>query len=530
MRSATRLVFAVTLTAISALGWQQAQALSVFPKKEVTKVVAETPESFADVVEKLLPAVVNISSTMKAEELPPEMMPELPMPQFPEGSPLEDFFQEFMERRGQMGEEQMIPQASLGSGFVIDAEKGYIVTNNHVVKDADEVRVTFHDDQTLPAEVVGRDEKIDLALIKVTGKKNLTAVKFGNSDVLRVGDWVVAIGNPFGLGGTVTAGIVSARQRDINSGPYDDFIQTDASINRGNSGGPMFNTQGEVIGINTAIFSPSGGSVGIGFAIPSALASPVVRQLVEFGYTRRGWLGVRIQNVTDEIAESLSLPDMHGALVSSVTPKGPAAAAGLQPGDVITEFGGQKLNAMRNLPRIVAETAIDAEVELTYWRNGKVAKAKVKVGELEKAEEEGLLETAGTAPVSEGVGVESMGVTVQAVSNMNRQTYGLTPEVAGVVITKVTPGSEAAEKGLLEGDVIVEINQQPAADPAKVQELLDAAVKSGRNSVLLLINRQGDIRFVAVRLKTPETSVLKEESKEKAKTTEKLKAEKPKVE
>src|SRR5690606_38601045 len=275
---------------------------------------------------------------------------------------------------------------SLGSGFVVDAENGYIVTNNHVVRDADEVRVTFHNDETVEAEVIGRDEKTDLAVLKVATDTKLTQVKFGDSDALRVGDWVVAIGNPFGLGGTVTAGIVSARGRDIGQGPYDDFIQTDASINRGNSGGPLFNLDGDVIGINTAIFSQSGGSVGIGFAISSKLASSVATQLREFGRTRRGWLGVRIQQVTDEIAESLGLDTARGALVADVTPDGPAKASGIQAGDVILKFAGQDVSEMRELPRIVAETEVGKTVSVAVWRDGKVQEFTAKLGELEAAE------------------------------------------------------------------------------------------------------------------------------------------------
>lgn len=273
---------------------------------------------------------MNISSTQEIGEA--RDFPDIP--EFPEGSPFEDFFEEFMERRGRGLE--ALPQASLGSGFIIDAENGYLVTNNHVIRDADEVRVTLYNDETIDAEIIGVDEKTDIAVLKVDPKAaDLKTVSFGRSDVLRVGDWVLAIGNPFGLGGTVTAGIISARQRDIQSGPYDDYLQTDASINRGNSGGPMFNLKGEVIGINTAIFSPTGGSVGIGFAIPSDLAKPVIDQIIKYGRTRRGWLGVRIQTVTEEIADSLDLPNDHGALVASITPGGPAEEAGLQHGDVI---------------------------------------------------------------------------------------------------------------------------------------------------------------------------------------------------
>lgn len=451
------------------------------------------PSSFADMVENLLPAVVNISSTQKPEM--PEEQPE--MPQFQPGSPMEDFFDEFMQKRG--GGMLAIPQASLGSGFVVDAEKGLVITNNHVVRDAEEVRVTFHDDETLPAEVIGRDEKTDLAVLKVTTKKKLTAVKFGNSDVLRVGDWVVAIGNPFGLGGTVTAGIISARQRDINSGPYDDYLQTDASINRGNSGGPMFNLKGEVIGINTAIFSPSGGSVGIGFAIPSALAKPVIDQLLAYGHTRRGWLGVHVQTVTPEIAESLGLLNPEGALVASVTSGGPAEKAGLKTGDVILSFNGEKLTGMRQLPRLVAETEINKDCKIIYWRDGKEETTNAKVGELEKAEEDGLIGSNQSDNIK-GTKIGSIGVTLSPITEMLRQDYMIPGNVEGVVITAVNDMSEAATKGLLPGDVIVKISQQPAKDPKNVAEIIETAIKEGRTSLLLLLNRGGDSRFVALKL------------------------------
>lgn len=458
-------------------------------------IVNTAPDSFADMVEKLLPAVVNISSTQKAVD--PSDHPE--MPQFPPGSPFEDFFEEFKDRRG-MGEPST-PPASLGSGFVIDAQNGLVVTNNHVVKDADEVRVIFHDDESVEAEVIGRDDKTDLAILKITTDKPLTAVKFGNSDVLRVGDWVVAIGNPFGLGGTVTAGIVSARSRDIRSGPYDDYIQTDASINRGNSGGPMFNLKGEVIGINTAIFSPSGGSVGIGFAIPSALAEPVVNQIVEFGRTRRGWIGVRIQTITDEIAESLGLKETIGALVASITPGGPAEKAGLKPGDVILEFNGKTIKEMREVPRIVAETKINTDVDLTVWRDNKKVNTKISVAELEVAEEEGMLgSVAGSSETDEGISIDKIGVTVRTMSENLREIFNIAPSVEGIVIGKVNPSSEAARKGLDEGDVIVEINQQAIKDPENANDIIARAVKNGRSSVLLLINRDGDVSFVALKL------------------------------
>ena len=449
---------------------------------------------------------MNVSSTQKIEELDDDGQGMPDMPQFPPGSPFEDFFEDFMDKRGGNGGGlgPALPAASLGSGFIIDAENGYIITNNHVVRDADEVRITLHDDSTIPAEIIGRDEKIDIAVLKVETKKKLHAVDFGNSDRMRVGDWIVAIGNPFGLGGTVTSGIVSARQRDINSGPYDDYIQTDASINRGNSGGPMFDLEGNVIGINTAIFSPTGGSVGIGFAIPSNLAKPVINQLIKFGRTKRGWLGVRIQTVTDEIAESLGLDKARGALVASVTEGGPAEDARLKAGDIVLEFDGKPVKDMRSLPRIVAETPIDKAVTLKYWRDGKTRKAKVKIGELEKAEDDGLLANneEQDAPKSvKSTSIDSVGITVTSLSNSKRDEYNVAEDIeTGVVVTKVKPRSEAAEKGLGAGDVIVEVNQKSVGSPKVLETIINKAKKSKKASVLLLVNREGDVRFVALKL------------------------------
>lgn len=473
------------------------------------------PRSFADLSESLLPAVVNISSTTKVTQ-PSGEMPE--MPEFPEGSPFNEFFKDFMERQGQGGEGQALPSTSLGSGFVIDAKKGLIVTNNHVIKDADEIRVIFNDDVTLDAELVGTDDKTDLAVLKVDpSKRKLSEVPFGDSDKMRVGDWVLAIGNPFGLGGTVTAGIISARQRDIHSGPYDDFIQTDASINRGNSGGPMFNLKGEVIGINTAIYSPSGGSVGIGFAIPSDLAKPVVDQIVEFGRTRRGWLGVKIQTITDEIAESMGLQGTNGALVASVTSDGPAAKAKIQQGDVIVEFNGHKLDAMRQLPRIVAETPVGRKVPVKVLRDGKEITLSVVVGELEKAEDDGLLAENGKgdekAQGAKSAELDGTGVYVSALDAAGREMFGIPDTVKGVLVTKVDNGSDAMMKGLVAGDVIVQINQADitSVDAAKKQI---EAVKNDKNSkktVLLLVDNQGrgDVRFVALKLSDKKTDTKK---------------------
>lgn len=457
------------------------------------------PATFANLAEKLLPTVVNISSTQKVENK--DSMS--PLPNFPKGSPFENFFEEFYNFKGQQNQQEA--PTSLGSGFVLDANKGYIVTNNHVIQGAETVSVTLQDETTLTAEIIGRDEKTDLAVLKVDASKTkLTATKFGNSKVMRVGDWIVAIGNPFGLGGTVTAGIISARQRNINAGPYDDFLQTDASINRGNSGGPMFNLDGEVIGINTAIYSPSGGSVGIGFAIPSNLANPVIDQLIKYGRTRRGWLGVRIQSVTGEIAESLGLKDNDGALVASVNPGSPAEKADLQPGDVIIEFNGERISKMRNLPRIVAETPIGESVKMKVWRDGQEIDADVEIGELEKAEDEGLLDSAPYRPNDDqGVDVDEVGLTLNNINDTHRESYGYDENVTGVVITAVSSGSEADKKDLAEGDVIVEIYQQPATDASTVADIITKARDADRNSVLLLVNHggSGDVRFVALKLR-----------------------------
>ncbi len=383
-----------------------------------------------------------------------------------------------------------------------------------MIKDADEVRVTLSDNTILDAKIVGVDEKTDIALLKVDTKGHkLTTVSFGNSDKMRVGDWVLAIGNPFGLGGTVTAGIISARKRDIQAGPYDDFIQTDASINRGNSGGPMFDLKGEVIGINTAIYSPSGGSVGIGFAVPSNLAKPVVDQLIQYGKTRRGWIGVKIQTVTKDIADNLGLKDVKGALVASVTAGGPSEAAKIQSGDVILSFNGEALDAMRQLPRIVAETPIGKDVPVKIWREGKELSLTIQVGELEKAESEGKIETADskvTGKAAKVVELKGLGVSVATISPAYRQTFNIPEDVNGVVVTRAGQ-VVTMDKGVVAGDVIVEINQSPVPDAAKAAELVEEARKSGKESVLLLVDHQGqgDVRFVGLKLK-PEKADKKE--------------------
>ncbi|MBL6625653.1 MAG: DegQ family serine endoprotease [Alphaproteobacteria bacterium] len=445
---------------------------------------ADRPDSFADQVEQLSPAVVNISTTTIVSE-----GPGMDMPQFPPGSPFEEFFKNFGDENRQRR------ASSLGSGFIIDAE-GIVVTNFHVIENAEEITVTLSDETSFTAEVLGQDQKTDIAVLKIDpGDTALTAVPFGDSDSLRVGDWVLAIGNPFGLGGTVTAGIVSARGRDIGNGPYDDFIQTDASINRGNSGGPLFNTDGEVIGINTAIFSQSGGSVGIGFAISSNLAKRVTKQLVEFGTTRRGWLGVFIQEVTSDIAETLGLEKSGGALVSSVNENSPADIAGLEPGDVILSFDGKKIERMRDLPRIVAETDIGTTVVVEIFRGGRLSTVEVTLGELEKAELVGLV---GEQPEGDAQTLDRLGFTVDDLDGELAAELGLDDTLTGVVVTEVAADSPAMEKGVEPGDIIRRFGQRrvdSAADlAASVAETLDA----GRSGVLLLIERDGRERFVQI--------------------------------
>ena len=448
------------------------------------------PESFSGLAKRLLPTVVNISTsqTLKAP-------PQTAMPKLPPGSPLEDLFKNFMGPRG--GQPRHV--TSLGSGFIIDPS-GFIVTNNHVIP-SDSITVTLADGITMPARVVGRDPKTDLALLKVNPRKPLPAAKFGNSDTAEVGDWVIAIGDPFGIGSTVTAGIVSARNRNINSGDYDDFIQTDAPINRGNSGGPLFDMDGNVIGINSAIFSPSGGSVGIGFSIPSNLARQIVGQLRQFGSARRGWIGVRIQQVTPEIAEGLGMNNTRGALVTNVTAGGPAARAGLRNGDLITGFDGKPVGDDRALPRIVADTPIGKTVSLDMLRRGQKQSLKITVQRL--AEEDGkAVKPAKPAPppAKSQSRLARLGLTLGTLDATARAKFKVGAGVQGVLVTKVDAASPAGEKNLRVGDVIVEISSQPVKTAQEIARKIEADAKAGKKVVLLLISRGGDLTFVGLNL------------------------------
>jgi serine protease Do len=456
------------------------------------------PDSFADIVEELLPSVVNISTTQKLKVSERNGGQESPGFEIPPGSPFRDFFDQF-NRRG--GDRPQRRATSLGSGFIISAD-GLVVTNNHVIDGADKIAVTLHDGVKMDATLLGRDPKTDLALLKVKPDGKLPFVKFGDSAKARVGDWVIAIGNPLGLGGTVTAGIVSARGRDIRSGPYDDFIQTDAPINKGNSGGPLFDMNGRVIGINTAILSPSGGSIGIGFSVPANLAMNVIDQLREFGTTRRGWLGVQIQTVTPEIAEGLGLDKAHGALVAGVMKDSPAEQAGLKPGDVIVGFNNKKVPESRKLPLMVAETAVGKDVGLRVWRDGKEIGLTVRLGELEKVDQASLTHPGKRQGKSGNLSqsVDELGMSMAAITPQLSKKFDIGADAKGVVITDIKKDSDAAEKRLRPGDLIVEVNQKEVKSPGDVAKLVEEAKGKGRRMVLLLVDQDGDMRFIPVRI------------------------------
>ncbi|MBA3516654.1 MAG: Do family serine endopeptidase, partial [Rhizobiales bacterium] len=455
------------------------------------------PFSFADLVEQLSDSVVYISTAQRVSISRSMPMPNRPNPRNgPDGPnpPGDEFFEDFFDDDSEGDGPDPRTVQSLGSGFVIDPS-GLIVTNNHVITEADEIVANFASGAKLTAKVIGVDDKTDLALLKVESPSPLKTARFGRSEQLRVGDWVLAIGNPFGFGGTVTAGIVSALDRDINSGPYDHYIQTDASINRGNSGGPLFNIGGEVVGINTAIMSPTGGSIGIGFAVPSEIAVPVIEQLREFGEVRRGWIGVRIQEVTEEFAEGLGMDGAAGALIAGLTDEGPAAKAGIAAGDVVVEFNGRPVESMRALPRLVADTPPGEVVAVTVIRNGERVKLSLEVGNL-AAEQ-----VAAAAPASaEGVEDKTegnpaaqpanamFGLVLGPITDEARRTYSIESAVKGVLVASVEPGSEADEKKVKPGEVILQVGQKAVAELKDVTARVDELKSEGRRTVMFLIS------------------------------------------
>ncbi|WP_423724818.1 Do family serine endopeptidase [Aurantimonas marianensis] len=463
------------------------------------------PESVADLAEKLLDAVVNISTSQNVE-MPGRGIPKL---EAPEGSPLKEFFDDLLKEDNGAGERRL---QSLGSGFVIDPS-GIVITNNHVIADADKITVNFPDGTQLEAELLGTDPKTDLAVLTVKPEAPLTAVQFGDSESLRIGDWVMAIGNPFGLGGSVSVGIVSARGRNINAGPYDNFIQTDAAINRGNSGGPLFDLYGNVVGINTAIISPTGGSIGIGFSIPSKLAVNVIDQLREFGETRRGWLGIRLQAVTDDIADGLGIGKARGAVVMGIVPGGPSDNGLLKVGDVIVSFDGRDIETSRDLPRIVAETPVGKTVPVEILRKSDAAdpaqpiSVEVTLGRLEDGEK--LMETAENSSGSSAkplgdkdagmASIDILGMTLSDLDGALREQFSLADDAEGVVITAVQPNSNASEKGIEAGATIREVAQEEVTSAKQVESKIAKLKEDGRkNALLLLASANGDLRFVVV--------------------------------
>ena len=454
--------------------------------------VPAMPVNIADVVERVSPAVVTIRVEKKAAG--PVLSSGKVPPQF------DEFFRRFFGEDGsrQFGMPEM-PQfrgeprgplaQGLGSGFIIEKE-GLIVTNHHVIDDADEITVVLHDGKKYEAKLIGQDDKTDLALLKIDAKRDLPTVSFGSSADMRVGDWIVTIGNPLGVGKTATIGIISARDRDIGAGPFDDFLQIDAPINQGNSGGPAFNLRGEVIGVNTAIFSPSGGNVGIGFAIPSSLAETVIEDLKDDGRVQRGWLGVHIQAVTEELAASLDLEEAGGALVSRVTDDSPADKAGLKRGDVILEVNDKTVDRLKDLPRIIGSLQAGDEAEMEVWRDGRKRTIEVRIGSSPDAE-----------PVAKAKTGDALGLGLAALDRQTRRAFGLDRDTEGVVITAIEPGSPAARKGLDRGDVIVSIAGQAVETPEDVTDAIERAGAVDRSAVLLLVERRGNERFVALPLR-----------------------------
>ncbi|GLQ18934.1 Do family serine endopeptidase [Maritalea porphyrae] len=476
MRACLRITLALILVAASAVA-----------------SLARGPASFAPLAAELQGAVVNISTTYIVNSNGRGF----PFPNVPESSPLREFFDKLQPQQPPESDEP-IESRSLGSGFVIDPN-GTIVTNYHVIEGATEVFVAFVDGTRVEARVIGADEKTDLAVLKVNVDRSLKHVELGDSDTALVGDWVVAIGNPFGLGGSLSAGIVSARNRDIRSGPYDNFIQTDAAINQGNSGGPLFNMNGEVVGINTAIISQSGGSLGIGFSIPINLAKPVIEQLIEFGETRRGWLGVEIQDVSEDIAAGLGRPDTAGALVSGVVQGSPSDGV-IEEGDLILAFDGKSISKMRDLPRIVAETEVGKKVKLGVLRRGQIVELEITLGRLEQVDPFMGIENLPPEEVPVNTG-SLLGLSVADIDDGWRERFGIPKNIDGAVVSEVEVGSDAEDKGLRIGHTILEVNQQLVYSALDVKNIVGTAAEAGREVILLKIaDPTGSRRFVAIRL------------------------------
>jgi serine protease Do len=458
------------------------------------------PENFADLIDQVGSAVVLITAKEPRPERTGSSPPELPE-QFRDG-PMRDFLERFFEygMPGAPSPEPRKNQAALGSGFIVSKD-GVVVTNNHVVGDSEKIEVTLKDQSSFPARLLGKDDKTDLAVLKIEADRPLPMVNWGNSDKTRVGDWVVAVGNPFGLAGTVTAGIVSSRGRDLGSGPYDDYIQIDAPLNSGNSGGPLFNGDGEVVGVNTAIFTPNGGNIGIGFAIPSNSAHKIVAELQENGSVQRGWLGVAIQPVTPEVADSLGLKKPEGALVATVTDDSPAAKAGVRQGDVVLDFNGAPVTTPRDLSRAVADSDVESKKTLTLWRDNREVELNIRIGEAPHQVASAEDSPAKSAkPHKSGVELSGLGLTLAPIDRGTRARYGLTKDASGAVVASVSEGGDAAEKGLQPGDVITGVNQEAVTGPADVVRAVRKAKEDNRKSILLLVERQGDQRFVAVDL------------------------------
>jgi serine protease Do len=455
---------------------------------------AVAPPGFADVAEQILPAYVDIAVRQRVAVRAPTAQQ-----QQQQQGPFDQFFRDLFDQLPN-AQPQERTQNAIGAGFLID-KSGIVVTNNHVVDGADEVRVILHDGTRLLARVLGRDERADLAVLKVEAGRELPALRWGDSDAARIGDWILAVGNPYGFGGSISAGIISARSRDIGATQYGDLIQTDAAINRGNSGGPLLNSSGEVVGVNVAIYSPNGASVGIGFSIPSNMAKPIVQQIIEFGRPRRGWLGVRVQTVTDELAQALGLGRARGALIGGVSEGGPASRGGIVAGDVVLKFAGKEIADMQALPRIVAETAVDATVDVQVMRTvagkGEVRELKVKVGELTDTAVAALA----TPPAAARNTTEALGMSLTGLTAELRQQYGVAASTRGVLVTGVTAQTDAALRRIQPGDVILEVASTEVQSPEQVLQLVEQSRAQNRGSVLILLRqRNGEMRFVALSL------------------------------